>query len=76
MAQAAAYTRGIQPDEAKVGFSPRAAFCTDYLGCMAPYASFPHCRGRIEDALMSVYPIRDDSLADLGNGVAAIVRQG
>ena len=32
-----------------------------------------HCRGRIEDiyALMSVYPIRDDSLADLGNGVAA-----
>ncbi len=37
-----------------------------------------HCRGRIEDiyALMSVYPIRDDSLTDLGNGVAtAIVRR-
>lgn len=37
-----------------------------------------HCRGRIEDiyALMSVYPIRDDSLADLGNGIAtAIVRR-
>lgn len=34
-----------------------------------------HCRGRIEDiyALMSVYPIRDDSLADLGNGVAAAI---
>lgn len=34
-----------------------------------------HCRGRIEDiyALMSVYPIRDESLADLGNGVAAAI---
>lgn len=34
-----------------------------------------HCRGRIEDiyALMSVYPIRDDSLADLGNGIATAI---
>ena len=34
-----------------------------------------HCRGRIEDiyALMGVYPIRNDSLVNLGHGVAKAI---